>query len=67
MHLFKCSSTQKFAEIIVYNFFISDIGDYYILYILDCSRGCTWDKYSPKKFLDNKLLNFLLRIVVLVL
>ena len=39
MHLFKCSSTQKFAEIIVYNFFISDIGDYYILYILDCSRG----------------------------
>ena len=32
MHLFVCSSIQKFAEILVY---ISDIGDYYILYILD--------------------------------
>ena len=36
IHLFICSSIQTFAEIIVY---ISDIGDYYILYILDWSSA----------------------------
>ena len=36
MHLFICSSIQTLAEIIVY---IRDIGDYYLLYILDWSSA----------------------------
>ena len=55
MHLFICSSIQKFTEIIVY---LSDIGDYYILYILDWSSA-PGINYSPR----NCLYTFKLRFV----
>ena len=50
---------QTLVDIIVY---ISDIGDYDIL-LHSIHLGleqCTWDKYSPRNFLDNILLNFVL-------